>query len=476
MTRIAIIGAGLSGLATGDALHRKIDETSMDPKPSITLFESSDLIGGVIQTESCDGFLIDHGADMFATNPSSAIKLCEQLGIEDRLLLPQSSRQGARIYSGGKLVPIPEGFVLMRATKTWPMLTTPLLSWSAKLRFLVERFCQRGPHDEDFDESVADFVSRRMGRSVLEKIVAPLAAGIYTADVNRLSMRSTMNAIHQMEKEHGSLNAATKFRARAGEDGVERTSTGARYSQFRAFPGGMSQLICSLAGGLPDDSIQLRCAVTRIHRVADQWRLGSGDEELGSFDRVVLAVPAKPTARLLRPLDAQAADAFASIRSASTAIVVLGIKKSQIEKCIETFGFVVPPSLGKNILAASFASHKFAGRAPEGSVLIRCFLGGMLHPDAIHQTDQELIRCVLDELGEMIGLHGHPQVVRVVRWPDSMPQYEVGHHRKVDAIELAMKKLPNLFVNNNALHGVGIAPLIGQSQRTAQAVLESLGH
>lgn len=473
MPKIAIIGAGISGLCTGYMLHRRLLECSPQNDCSISLFESSDRIGGVIQTEMVDGFLIDHGADMFATNPSAAMDLCEQLGVADQLILPQESRRGARIYTNGELIPIPEGFVLMRATRTWPMLTTPLLSWSAKLRFLVERFCRVGAHDDGFDESVAEFVTRRMGRSVLEKIVAPLAAGIYTADVTQLSMRSTMKPIHQMEKTHRSLYAATKARARSGEDAVDRTSTGARYGQFRTFPGGMGQLVESIANALPRGSLRLNHEVTSIDRPSIKWRL-TVNQTQHDFDHVVLAAPANAASRLLRPVNAEVAETLGSIRSASTAIVVLGVNRTQIRKDIETFGFVVPPCEGKQVLAGSFASHKFAGRAPNDSVLIRCFVGGMLHPDTLQRTDEELVASVREELGEMIGLQGEPRLIKVIRWPSSMPQYEVGHHRKVNTIKHEIAELHGLWLNNNALHGVGIAPLVNQAKQTADSIAKTI--
>ena len=209
--RIAIVGGGLSGLATAVKLH------IADPSLELSLFEAGDRVGGVIHTEQEKGFLIDLGADMFATKPSNALDLCRELGLEDRLIKPQQRGRGARIVFRGRLVPIPEGFVLMRATQWLPMLTTPLLSIPGKLRFLAERWI-RPLGNEESDETVANFVRRRMGEQVLQRIVAPLTAGIYTADVEKLSMRATMKPIAEMERRYGSLAAATSARRRSGED------------------------------------------------------------------------------------------------------------------------------------------------------------------------------------------------------------------------------------------------------------------
>ncbi len=265
--RVAIVGGGLSGLATAVKLQLA------DPTLDLTLFEAADRVGGVIHTEQESGFLIDLGADMFATKPSDALDLCRELGIADRLIEPELHGRGARIVHRGRLLPIPEGFVLMRATQLTPMLTTPLLSLSGKLRFLMERWIKSPPRDQGADlpedESVGDFVRRRMGVEVLNRIVAPLTAGIYTADVNKLSMQATMGPIAEMERQYGSLAAATAARRRVGEDSVERASTGARYGQFRAFQGGMIELIRSLADFLPENTIRLATPVRSIHADPD---------------------------------------------------------------------------------------------------------------------------------------------------------------------------------------------------------------
>ena len=198
---MAIIGGGLSGLSTAAKLHR------LDQSIQLVLYESGHRVGGVIHSEQVDDFLIDHGADMFSTKPSAALDFCCELGLEEQLIEPKPTGRGARIVQNGQLIPIPEGFVLMRATQLWPMLNTPLLSLKGKLRFLLERWI--GPNKGEQDEAVSTFVQRRMGQEVLDRIVAPLSAGIYTADVTKLSMQTTMQSFASMEKKYGSLAKAT---------------------------------------------------------------------------------------------------------------------------------------------------------------------------------------------------------------------------------------------------------------------------
>lgn len=464
--RVAIIGGGLSGLATAVKLQLA------DPALELTLFEAADHLGGVIGTERAGDFLIDHGADMFSTQPSAALDLCRELGLEQRLIEPQPTQRGAVIVRNGKLLPIPQGFVLMRATRLLPMLTTPLLSWRGKLRLLAEPWIKRRPADQG-DESVSEFVRRRMGAEVLDRIVAPLAAGIYTADVSKLSMQATMGPIAKMEQEHGSLARATLARRSSGADSLERGSVGARYGQFRAFKGGMIELIQGLADALPNGTIRLSTQVRSLCRQEQTWLLSTDDDQQYEFDQMVVAVGPRPAATLLQKVAPAAAAELESIVSTSTAIVVLGVHRSDVQRDPQAFGLVVPLGEQRKILAASFASNKFAGRAPEDQMLIRVFIGGAMQSELLDQTDQQLVAIARQELGELISLRGEPIVTRVVRWNDSMPQYHVGHVARVERIDNAIAEVPGLSLVNNALHGVGIAPLIQLAGRTAQQIVSS---
>lgn len=496
--RIAIIGGGLSGLAV--ATHLRLLAGDSGRGANVTVLESSDRVGGVIHTErivseSGEEFIVDHGADMFAMKPPAAIELCQRLGVADRLLRPNPEGRGAMIARGNGLIPIPEGFVLMRPTKIGSMLTTPLLSPAGKLRLLAERFVK--PRDMSVhDESVGSFVRRRLGRECLDNIVAPLVAGIYTADVDRLSMAATMKPIWDMEASDGSLAKATMRRVRSGEDSTERGSSGARYEQFRAFPGGMIELIETLQNKIGREHIVTRTPVDRLRRRGDAFQLESAARpELAneSFDRVVLTTPASVTAALVEDLQAtlddesqrDAAETLAKclreIPYASTAIVVMAIPRELIARMPKTFGIVVPPREKRSILAASFASEKYAGRAPKDHVIVRSFVGGMLQPELLKKEDSAIVQIVAEELADLIGLQ-HPgdveqraAFVKVVRWNRSMPQYEVGHLERAAAIKSATDKLPGVDIMTNAIGGVGISPVIGAAERTARRVYDGLG-
>ncbi len=467
--KIAIIGAGLSGLATAAKLHLA------DPAHELTIFESSDRVGGVIDTETVDDFRIDHGADMFATEPGGVIELCQQIGIDKDLIEPEQKGRGARIVRQGRLVPVPEGFVVMRATRLMPMLTTPLLSPCGKLRFLAERWIrprkQAGESIED--ESIGDFVRRRMGRQVLERIVTPLAAGIYTGDIDRLSMLATMGPVAEMERRYGSLVKANK----SNRVPTELASAGARYDRFRSFRNGMVQLINGLAGSLPADALRLNTSVRSIDRTGAQFCLTvdpmGGRRESIIFDQVVVATPAAVSGKLLSEIAAGASSELAQIEATSTAIVVLGVRLLDIRDDISMFGFVVPPAENRRILAGSFASNKFAGRAPDGHVLIRCFFGGALQHEILDRSDDDLIAVARAELSDLIGLSGTPVVTRVVRWNEAMPQYHVGHLDRVERIEREIESIPGLTLVGNAFKGVGIAAVVRSADKAADDVISS---
>lgn len=489
--RIAIVGGGLSGLATGVHLQLLAEARNLPVK--ISLFEASDRIGGVIQTERVLGrggevFIIDHGADMFASNPPAALELCRKLGAEDRLLRPQVAGRGAMIARGNRLIPIPDGFVLMRATKVSSMISTPLLSATGKLRLLAERWIRRRDATSA-DESVGAFVTRRLGRECLDNIVAPLVAGIYTADVNRLSMAATMKPLWDMELSDGSLARATMRRKRSGEDATERMSSGARYEQFRGFPGGMIELVELLADRLGRENIYLNRPIDSLQLTSTGIQISPPVEQ---FDRVILASPAPVSAELLATIPTSAdqdalstainnvASNLNAIRYASTAIVVMAVPRDSISRLPLTFGFVVPPSEHRQILAGSFASEKFSGRAPHDHVIVRAFVGGVLHPDILQKSDDTIVDIVARELGNLIGLDVSTNVrdyaafVRVVRWKNAMPQYEVGHLVKAATIDAGMNQIPHIELITNAIGGVGIAPVIGAAERCAQRIIDSL--
>ncbi|HEV3343810.1 MAG TPA: protoporphyrinogen oxidase [Pirellulales bacterium] len=462
--RVAVIGGGITGLA---AANRLIE---LAPDTQLTLFESGDRLGGVLRTERHDGYLVELSADNFITNVPWGVELCRRVGLRDQLLETRESQRRAFVVRGDRLLPVPVGFHLLSPSRIWPLFRSPLLSWPGKLRVLCEPFVRR--RRENGDESLASFARRRLGSEAYERLVQPLVAGIYTADAEQLSMAAALPRFVEMERRWGSLvrGGRREIPAQADSSG----SSGARYGLFVAPREGMSSLVDALAGRLPAGSVQCGSAVTHVYPGGNAWSL-TVDGTTTEFDAVIFAVPAFAAASLLADTSAELAGDLQKISYAGSAIVALGYRLDQITRGWEGFGFVVPGIERHEILAASYSSAKFDGRAPGGRVLIRVFLGGADRPDQLELDDATLVQRASRDLGELLGIKGPPELTRVVRWPSSMPQYHVGHVELVDRIEKLAGQWPTLALAGNAYHGVGVPNCIHSGEQAAERMLAALG-
>jgi oxygen-dependent protoporphyrinogen oxidase len=464
---IAVVGGGITGLA---AAHRL---TELAAESRISLLETSRRVGGVIQTEPRDGFLLERGPDMFTTGEPWAVDLCRRLGMEDELIGVNPDHRQAFVVHHGKLVPVPEGFTLMAPARVWPIVKTPLLSLRGKLRLFREYFIP--PKDNGEDESLASFATRRLGREAYTHLVQPLISGIYTADPEKLSMAAALPQFVEMERQYGGVAKALRRGASKKED---RGSSGARYNRFVAPPKGMEDLVQRLGQRLPRDAVWLGVRVQSLSRAQNgQWRLrvieGDSPRE-ATFDGVIVAAPAYVAAELVRTVDGTLAEQLAAIPYAGAAIAIVAFRREQIAHPLNGFGCVAPLVENRNLLSVSFSSVKFPGRAPEGNVLFRVFVGGACQPHLVELPDEEIARLVQDELRELLGVQGAPQFCEIVRWRRTMPQYHVGHMDRVRAIEDRVAALPGLELAGNAYRGVGIPFCIRSGESAAQRLVEAL--
>jgi oxygen-dependent protoporphyrinogen oxidase len=324
----------------------------------------------------------------------------------------------------------------------------------------------RGRHDRD--ESLADFVRRRLGREALERVADPLVSGIYTGDPERLSVAATMPRFRELEATHRSIILGLRRSAQ------NRDVAGARYGLFVAHRDGMGALVDALAARLPDSAVQRGARVERLARTATGWRLHAAGTSLDA-DAVVLACPAWVSADLLQPSDAALADALAAIAYASSAIVTLGVCARDLPHGLPGFGFVVPAVDDRDLLACTFSSRKWTGRAPEGYELLRAFVGGVRRADMVERDDGALLATVRAELGRYLGLKGEPVLARVDRWRRAMPQYDVGHGERVAGIEARVAALSRLALAGNAYRGIGIPDCVRSGEAAADAVLGTPG-
>jgi len=466
--RIIVIGGGISGLA---AAHRLTELARKESCPlEITLLEASGRLGGVIGSERKDGFLIEAGPDSLISEKPWGIELCQRLGLGGSLHSVRPARQALYIVHRGTLVPMPRGFILMAPTQLWPLIRTPLFSWTGKLRMAMDLILPRAQLPGD--ESLASFVTRRLGREVLERVAQPLIGGVYAADPEELSLKSTMPRFLEMEKRHRSVIRATWLEQRRRVRLQEATS-GARWSLFVTLAEGMQQLVNTLESGLPAGSLRLGTRAVGLSREKSQggWNvITDGGEELHG-EGVVIALPAYGAARVLCSLAPELARELQAIPYTSSATVSLAYRRSDVPGSLEGFGLVAPAREKRGIIACTFSSVKYAGRAPEGCELLRAFVGGALQPDLFEQDDETMEQSVRKELASLLGIGAKPLLCRIYRHPRSMPQYQVGHLDRVGRIMAQVASLAGLELAGNAYGGVGIADCVRSGEEAAQRLL-----
>ncbi len=463
--RLVVVGGGIGGLA---AAHRAAELARERGEPvELTLVESRARLGGTIATERADGFLIESGPDSFLSEKPWALALCRRLGVEDRLVRTDDRFRKTFVLLHGRLHALPEGFQLLAPTRLAPFLRSRLLSWPGKLRMGLDLVLPRGVAD---DESLGAFVRRRLGREALERIAQPLVAGIYTADPDTLSLAATMPRFLELERRQRSVTLAL-WRAARREPQAAAGASGARWSLFVTFREGMEELVRVLGDRLPPGSVRLEETVTGIERRGEGWRLGLLDGGGIDADAVVLAGEAHRAARLLRYVDPALAQLLAEIPYASSATVTLGYARAAVPHPLDGFGFVVPRIERRPILACTFSSVKYPGRAPEGFVLLRVFIGGATNEGVLDGADDALVTLARDELGRVLGVAAPPVLTRVARHPAAMPQYVVGHLARVEAIERAVAARPGLALAGGAYRGVGIADCIRSGESAVERLL-----
>ena len=487
VARIAVIGGGISGLA---AAHRLIE---LQPACQVVLFERDSRLGGVLSTVHEQGYQIEQSADNFITTVPYAVDLCKRLGLADELVQTNPRFRQTFVVHRGRLVKLPDGFLMMAPTRLWPLAVPPILSPLGKIRAALEYFIP--PRSGDADESMAGFVRRRLGREAFERLVEPLVSAVYAADLEKLSVEATLSRFREMEREHGSLIRAMR-RAMAARRQQQRSEkhaknrdenqqnlagqSGARYSMFVTLRNGLSHLVDVLAARLPQGTVRLNSPVTNIKCTGGRWivsfTVGSeagkpSDTRHEEFDAVILATPSHVAADLLQSIDAELAAELARIEHSGTAIVSAAFGREQIGHALDGMGVVVPAVERSPILACSFSSQKYTHRSPDEDVVLRAFVGGARAPRMAEMPDEQLRPLVLNELAKLLQITGEPKYLRIAHWPRTMPQYHVGHKELVARIESRVATHAGLQLAGNAYHGVGIPDCIHSGETAAERAL-----
>jgi len=463
---LVVVGGGIAGLAAAHRVH----ELAGAGAPPVLLLEAGARLGGTIASERAGGFLIERGADSMLTEKPWGLALSRRLGLDARLI---RTREGARrtyVVWNGRLHAVPAGFELIAPTSLWPLATSSLFTWRGKARMAADLVLPRAPRDGD--ESLASFVTRRLGREALERVAQPLVGGIYTADPARLSLAATMPRLLEMERRDRSVILGMRRQARGLARRAGAADSGARWTLFASFIDGMQTLVDALARRLPEGAVRLDTRVVGLTPAdGSGWLVTLAGGGTIAAAGVVVAAPSFVTAGLVRPLDPALAELLAGIRYASSAVVTLAYARADVPHPLDAFGFVVPAVEGRRLIACTFSSVKYPGRAPEGSVLLRAFCGGALAEHVVEWSDEELTRAAREELGVLLGVRAPPALARVTRHVRAMPQYEVGHLGRVRAIDDALARHAGLALAGSAYRGVGIPDCVRGAEEAAERLV-----
>ena len=455
---MVIVGGGVAGLAAGHTLAKR-------GVPFI-LAEAGPTLGGVIRTERRDGFLLEGGPDSILAQKPEGIDLCRELGLGDRLVPTNPASRAVFVLHRRRLHPLPEGMMLAVPTRIVPFLRSGLFSWPGKLRMgldlVIPGRAQNG------DESIASFLRRRFGQEAVDRLGEPLLAGIHAGDPERLSIRATFPRFADLEARHGSLVRGMWAAPRPAP------RPGAPASAFYSLAGGLIELVDALVKRLPADQVLKESAVRRLERSPRGYRIGLLGGATIEARAVIIAAPGPKIAPVLAPLVPEVAGALAAIPFASSATVLLGFRSEDVAHPLDGYGMVVPQTEGLRTTACSFFSTKFPGRAPEGHVLLRAFLGGARDPGVLALSDDELVDVALRDMGPVLGLRGAPVMTRVFRWPGGTPQLEVGHLDRMGEVERQVAAVPGLFLTGSGIRSTGIPDAVGDATRVAILAAESL--
>ncbi len=460
---VVVLGGGISGLA---AAHRLVRAA---PEIRVTLIEADERLGGKIVTEHIDGFTIEGGPDSFLATKPRGVGLCAELGIEQCLQGVTPHRRRAFVLWRGRLHDLPEGLTGLVPTRLAPLTRSSLLSPAGKTRVALDYVIPRS-HSES-DESLGGFIRRRLGVQAWERLVEPLMAGIYAADGDTLSLAATFPQLRDAERTYGGLIKGVLATRKSAQGAVATPM-----SLFLTPVGGLGDLVATLASRLRAGGVEIRTGVAAdtIASSADGYAIRFATGETIVANAVVVATPAFAAADLLAGINSGAAADLAAIPHSSTAIVTLAFRRDDIPHPLDGHGYVVPRVEGGPILACTWSSRKWAGRAPAGRELIRVFAGRSGREDVLAGDDDLLLALARREVADRLGVRASPSLHRVTRWPRGMPQYLLGHPPRVARIEAALREHPGLLIAGNAYHGVGLPDCIASGERAADAALAHL--
>lgn len=472
MSNIVVIGGGIAGLSAAYYLKKN----ARNPV-QVTLLEAGSYWGGKILTERKDGFVIEGGPDTFVVTKPWGVKLCRELGIADRLKGTNPDTNKTYILKKGCLYELPGGLTMMIPTEFSPMLRTGLLSWPAKARMGLDFFLP--PTAKNGDETLGEFVTRRLGRSAYENLIEPLMSGIYAGDGDQLSLQSTFPMLRDLELEHGGLVkgalALRKQRLKNASSKTKSTQPSPTPGGIFLTPlGGLAEIVENLVENLEEWQVDMRLnsMVEKLELRQGGYYVEAGGAGGFAADGVISAAPPYASAKLLEGFAPQLSRELIDIEFVSTATVSLAYIENDLPRLLDGYGYVIPRSEGRQALACTWTSTKFPHRAPAGYALLRVFIGRAGQEGQIPWEHDGLVEIARRELETTLGITAEPVLERVFIWQDAMPQYNLGHVERLERIEKAVESLPGFELAGNGYYGIGIPDCIHSGEEAAGRILE----
>lgn len=451
---IIIIGGGISGLSALHFIKKN------NPRKQIKLYEAENRLGGTIGTDYVEGYSFDWGPNGFLDREPLTLQLIDEIGLTDKLEQANDKVTSRFILRSGKLRLVP-----MSPPK---FLTSDILPFKSKLRVMFEPFASKRP--DGIDESIYDFVKRRIGKDAADYLVQPMVSGIYGGMADRLSLKSCFPIMREMEDEYGSLFKAMIAKAKkAKAEGKKSGGPSGPGGWLTSFEGGLYKIIEQFETKY-NDYIQKGLPVSSVQKENNYYTIELENGEKDNAKKIVFALPTYQAAKIVTRLSEELSSVFNSIPYAPISVVCFGYDKKAVEHNLDGFGFIVPSKENRKILGSIWTSSIFSDRAPDGKVQFRSMIGGDGDHQSINLSDDAMISTVREDLSKIVGLKGEPETVKIYRWKQGIPQFKIGHSNRMEALENELNNLGNLYVTGNAFYGIGLNDCVKQSYKIAKEI------
>ncbi|MFB6465241.1 protoporphyrinogen oxidase [Cytobacillus sp. Hz8] len=466
---VVVVGGGITGLSTAFYLQKKARENNL--LLDVKLVEASARLGGKIQTYHKDGFVIEKGPDSFLERKQSASRLAKEVGLEKELINNATGKSFVLVQD--RLYSMPGGSIMGIPTQIAPFVTTGLFSFPGKLRAAADFILPRSNPTED--QSLGQFFRRRLGDEVVENLIEPLLSGIYAGDIDQMSLMSTFPQFYEVEQKYRSLVLGMKKSSPAPKKKPEEKaqSSTKKKGMFLTFKTGLQTLVEAVEAKLEPNSVIKGTKVEHIDKDGTKYHIQLNNGEILDADSIVLSIPHKVVPSIFSQYEFF--QPFNHVPSTSVATVALVFPQKAIKKDIDGTGFVVSRNSDYTITAVTWNHKKWPHTTPEGKVTLRCYVGRAGDETVVELSDDQIVKVVLEDLNKTMDITMEPDFFVVSRWKEAMPQYTVGHKKRMETIKKHLQEeLPGIFLAGGSYEGLGIPDCIDQGEAAVVKVLNYL--